>query len=179
MPLPEGGIFQVLLNYISVVKANIDLPTVIAVNFLQFVVICVFGLGVRILFLLEVFFQFLLFVFEFTVHSLLELLESTRDENSFALAARLWLDNKHDWRVVITLLLGHDSVSYLLSPLFLLLFVVELNFVKVCWVDPGLGKKLVLLWKLFLQSLQVDAERVFPRYIVHAEEVVDALVRRE
>jgi hypothetical protein len=53
MTLPQGWIFEVLLNDVGVVEADIYLSSVISVSsLLKFVYVCVFSLGVRILFLL-------------------------------------------------------------------------------------------------------------------------------
>ena len=82
-------------------------------------------------------------------------IEIASQENSFSLAAGLWLDDKCLCLSVIKLLLEGLYVS---------------------WQKPGLWEEVVRLREVFLHGYQIFGKQVLPRESVHSWEVVCTLV---
>ena len=128
------------------------------------------------LLLLQVLVEGLILPFEIRLNSFFQLFDLPGNENTLALAARFGLDDEHDGRVGIGLLLRIQAVfnfgvTHLGFPLKILLDLVE-----VARVEPRMWEELVVVGELFAEAAQVHAEGVLAAQVVHAEEVVDSLV---
>ena len=105
-------------------------------------------------------------------------LEILRYENASSLASSLRLCNEDHGRFIVGLLFSHSAVVYELFPSRQLVQVIFLNVAVFAWIQPCPREEVVLVRKLLLEALQMYAQGVLPGDVVHAEEVVDSLVRK-
>lgn len=69
------------------------------------------------------------------------------------------------------------SLFVFLQELVQFLLIVFIYIVEICWVKPGNWEKIEVTfsWKLLFKSSQMYTESVFPRYIIHTQEMIDPL----
>jgi hypothetical protein len=124
---------------------NFTIPLLCIVIFLSFYLI------------LDVFFSLL----ELSINFKLHFLNTSCYEDAFALASCFWLDDVHNWRVSVALLLGHDATLDFLVSFSVLSIVIFLQLMHISGVDPGLWEEVVVVREFFFKALQVNCESVF------------------
>ena len=72
--------------------------------------------------------------------------------------------------------LRNESLAVQLAALFALVLKLFFELTELCWQEPSLRKKLVVLWEDVLHPGQVPRQMVFASQSVHAREVVNALI---
>ena len=126
---------------------------------------------------LYVFLKLFLLSLLLLVDFLLQRLESFGYEDAPTLAASLRLCYKYNGWFVVGLFLGHAAIFNSLFTFSHFLLVILLNLTIFTWIKPRPWEKVVMVWELFLESFQVDAQGVLAGYVVHAKKMVNSLVR--
>ena len=133
--------------------------------------------GVILLLLPQELLVFFLVLFRISIYLLLHMLEVIRNEDATALATclRLW-NEKYGW-LFLSFSLRQLTWSQLTLPFSQSLRIILCNLVQVLWIEPCLWEKPVMVRELFLKTLQMDRQSILPGNVIHAKEVINALVR--
>ena len=196
MPFPKGGLLYILLNNECVLRLinflgwfhaplwyRIRKATVLVeIVTTRYCYACwcmrVSLCSVKVFLLLDIFFKLFLCLQLRILNLLLQCLQILRYEYTSSLAPCLRLCDKDHRRPIFRLLLRHLPFLYQQLALRHLFDIILLDVAVLARIQPGPREEVILVRKLLQEPLQMYAQCVLPGDVVHAEEVVDSLMRK-
>ena len=176
MPIVKCRFLDVLLYNILILRL-LNLSGHNLIFLLLVTVMWIMLQDLNTLFDFQVFVHSVSFSLSVSIENLSHLLNLLSYEDSSSLRSRLRFANKKYYRIIFSLWFPHHSIFYLFSSLVLFLFCVFLNIMEFSWVYPCGREEVIVIWKLFLEALQVHSKCTLPANVVHSKVMIYSLTR--